>query len=186
MPLVTPTLHTHRLHLRPVEARDAEPLLALMSDVEVMRFWDSPPWQELGQAERFAQRSASMADDGSGVRLTIERADDEAFLGWCAVGGYDEDFRLATVTYVLSRHAWGHGYATEAMAAVVDWAYQNLDLNRLQTEVDTRNPPSARVLEKLGFTREGTLRENCIVDGDVSDSWIYGLIASDREVPGRT
>ena len=120
------------------------------------------------------------------MRLTIERADDEAFLGWCAVGGYDEDFRLATVTYVLARHAWGQGYATEAMAAVVDWAYQNLDLNRLQTEVDTRNPPSARVLEKLGFTREGTLRENCIVDGDVSDSWIYGLIASDREVPGRT
>jgi len=45
----------------------------------------------------------------------------------------------------------------------------------VQSEADTRNAASGRLLEKLVFLREGTLRENCIVDGDVSDSWIYGL-----------
>jgi RimJ/RimL family protein N-acetyltransferase len=54
-----------------------------------------------------------------------------------------------------------------------------LDLNRIQAETDTRNLASARVLEKLGFALEGTLRENCIVDGEVSDSWLYGLIRRD-------
>lgn len=46
----------------------------------------------------------------------------------------------------------------------------------MQAETDTRNAPSAGVLEKLGFVREGTLREDCIVDGEVSDSWVYGLL----------
>jgi len=51
-----------------------------------------------------------------------------------------------------------------------------VELNRVQSEADTRNVASERVLEKLVFLREGTLRENCIVDGEVSDSWIYGLL----------
>ncbi|WP_258060242.1 MULTISPECIES: GNAT family N-acetyltransferase [unclassified Arthrobacter] len=54
-----------------------------------------------------------------------------------------------------------------------------LDLNRVQGETDTRNIASARVLEKLGFLREGELREDCIVNGEVSDSWIYGLLRRD-------
>ena len=59
---------------------------------------------------------------------------------------------------------------------MLQWAFDTLDLNRVQAETDTRNVASARVLEKLGFVREGTLREDCVVDGDVSDSWVYGLL----------
>ena len=59
---------------------------------------------------------------------------------------------------------------------MLQWAFDTLDLNRVQAETDTRNAASARVLEKLGFVREGALRENCVVTGAVSDSWVYGLI----------
>ncbi len=63
--------------------------------------------------------------------------------------------------------------------------FDTLDLNRVRADVDTRNRASARVLEKLGFVREGTLREDCIVDGDVSDSWVYGLLRREwRPVEG--
>jgi len=70
------------------------------------------------------------------------------------------------------------------------WAFATLDLNRVQAETDTRNAASARVLEKLGFVREGTLREDCVVNGEVSDSWVYGLIRrewppSSEPVPAR-
>ena len=61
------------------------------------------------------------------------------------------------------------------------WAFNTLDLNRVQSEADTRNAASGRVLEKLGFLREGTLRENCIVDGEASDSWVYGLLRREWE-----
>ena len=64
---------------------------------------------------------------------------------------------------------------------MLPWAYDALDLNRVQAEVDTRNVASARVLEKLGFVREGTMREDCVVNGDVSDSWVYGLLRREWE-----
>jgi RimJ/RimL family protein N-acetyltransferase len=78
--------------------------------------------------------------------------------------------------YCLDDSAWGHGYATESGRALLQWAFDSLELNRVQAETDTRNAASARVLEKLGFVREGTLREDCVVNGEVSDSWVYGLI----------
>jgi ribosomal-protein-alanine N-acetyltransferase len=68
------------------------------------------------------------------------------------------------------------GYATEAARVLLRWAFGTLDLNRVQAQTDTRNLASARVLEKLGFVREGTLREDCVVNGEVSDSWVYGLL----------
>jgi len=58
----------------------------------------------------------------------------------------------------------------------LQWAFATLDLNRVQSGADTRNTASERVLEKLGFVREGTLREDCIVNGEVSDSSVYGLL----------
>jgi RimJ/RimL family protein N-acetyltransferase len=78
--------------------------------------------------------------------------------------------------YCLGEATWGHGYATEAARALLQWAFDTLDLNRVQAQTDTRNLASARVLEKLGFVREGTLREDCVVNGDVSDSWVFGLL----------
>jgi RimJ/RimL family protein N-acetyltransferase len=98
------------------------------------------------------------------------------FLGWCSLSRWNRDYRSAALGYCFREVAWGHGYATEAARAVLQWAFDTLELNRVQAETDTRNLASARVLEKLGFVREGTLREDCVVNGDVSDSWVYGLL----------
>ncbi len=179
--LPTPTLQTARLHLRPVTEADADALFALHSSAHALRYWDSPPWTERGRAERFIAASRRIADQGSGARVAIDRASDGSFLGWCSLTGWNPDHRSASLTYCLLEIAWGHGYATEAAHALLRWAFDTLDLNRVQAEADTRNAASARVLEKLGFQREGTLREDCIVNGDVSDSWVYGLLR--REWP---
>ena len=179
VPLPTPTLITDRLRLRPFAATDADELFRLQSDARVLRYWDSPPWQVRERADRFIEACERMSADGTGARVVIERASDRAFLGWCSVTHFDAGFRSATTTYCLRESAWGQGHATEAARALLAWAFDALDLNRVQTEADTRNGASARVLEKLGFVREGTLRENCIVDGEVSDSWVYGLLRRD-------
>src|SRR5215475_15196289 len=78
--------------------------------------------------------------------------------------------------YCLDDAASGQGFATEATGALLQWAFDALDLNRVRAETDTRNTAAGSVLEKLGFVREGTLREDCIVNGEVSDSWVYGLL----------
>ncbi|GGU44142.1 GNAT family N-acetyltransferase [Nocardioides albus] len=202
MLLVTPTLVTERLRLRPFADSDADQLFALQSDANVLRYWDSPPWTEESQAKQFIARSREMAEEGSGVRMVIERgettgvrssgelarplapsegvtarsADDGAFLGWCTLNSWNPDFRSASLGYCLGEAAWGRGVATEAAKQLLGWAFDTLDLNRVQAEADTRNAGSARVLEKLGFTLEGTLREDCVVNGVVSDSWVFGLL----------
>ena len=176
MSLLVPTLRTDRLRLRPFAEADAEALFALHSDAHVLRYWDAPPWTEPQRAERFIAACRRLAADGSGVRLAIEHLHDEAFLGWCAVVRWNPDHRSAALGYCLTDTAWGQGYATEAARALLGWAFDTLDLNRVQAETDTRNAASARVLEKLGFLREGTLREDCVVNGEVSDSWVYGLL----------
>jgi RimJ/RimL family protein N-acetyltransferase len=117
-----------------------------------------------------------MAEEGTGARLAVDRDSDRAFIGWCSLNRWNPDYRSASLGYCFDDAAWGHGYATEAARALLRWAFDTLDLNRVQAETDTRNAASARVLEKLGFVREGTLREDCVVNGEVSDSWVYGLI----------
>ncbi len=176
MTLATPVLHTARLRLRPFTDTDATALFALHSSTYVMRYWDSPPWNEPARAERFIAMCRKLADEGTGARVAIDRASDGAFVGWCALSQWDPVNRSASLGYCLDDAMWGHGYATEAAHALLRWAFDTLDLNRVQAETDTRNVASARVLEKVGFVREGTLREDCVVNGEVSDSWVFGLI----------
>ncbi len=182
--LPTPTLRTARLRLRPFAAADADALFALHSRPHVLRYWDSPPWGERARAERFIATCWRIAEEGSGARLAIDLVSSDAFIGWCHLTRWNPDYRSASLGYCLDDSAWGHGYATEAGRALLQWAFDTLDLNRVQAETDTRNAASARVLEKLGFVREGTLREDCIVNGEVSDSWVYGLLRREWRAAG--
>lgn len=181
MPIVTPTLNTERLRLRPFEPRDKDAIYALQSNARVLKYWDAPPWNELSAADRFLESSKSIAEDDRGIRLVLERLSDGAFVGWCTIGGWNSTFRSATLGYCLMEAAWGQGYATEASNAVLGWAFETLNLNRVQGEADTRNHGSWMVMEKLGFTREGTLRQDCIVNGDISDTHVYGLLRAEWE-----
>jgi ribosomal-protein-alanine N-acetyltransferase len=186
MSLPTPTLHTARLRLRPFTDADADALYALHSSAHVLRYWDAPPWSERARAERFIAACRQMADEGVGARLAVDRVSDGAFIGWCSLNRWNPDYRSASLGYCFDDAAWGHGYATEAARALLRWAFDTLDLNRVQAETDTRNGASARVLEKLGFVLEGTLREDCVVNGEVSDSWVYGLIRREWRPSSRT
>ena len=126
-------------------------LFALHSSAYVLRYWDAPPWTEPERAERFVAACRQMAEEGSGARLAMDRVSDGAFIGWCGLTRWNPDYRSASMSYCLDDAAWGDGYATEAAGALLQWAFDTLDLNRVQAETDTRNAASARVLEKLGF-----------------------------------
>jgi len=181
MPLPTPTLPTHRLRLRPFADTDLEAIYALQSNARVLRYWDSAPWTDRARAQAFLSACRQMEEEGHGARFAIETLHTHTFLGWCAMFRWNPVHRSLGIGYCLDEPAWGKGYATEAVGAMLHWAHGALDVNRVEAELDTRNAASARVLEKLGFVREGTKREDCIVEGEVSDSWIYGLLRRDWE-----
>lgn len=175
MSLSTPTLHTARLRLRPFD----DAMRTTSSRCTAARTCCATGTRRRGptaRAERFIASSRQMAEEGTGARLAVDRVGDGAFIGWCTLSRRNPDFRSASLGYCFDDAAWGHGYGTEAARELLRWAFDTLDLNRVQAETDTRNAASARVLEKLGFVREGTLREDCVVNGEASDSWLYGLI----------
>lgn len=173
------TLHTDRLVLRPLTLADADvdALFAMRSDPLVQRYGSHAPWTDRQTAVPYIERDMREHAEGSGVQLGIERREDGAVIGSCTLFHLDAQSRHAECGYVLLPSAWGKGYASEAMTALLDWGVDALDLHRVEADIDPRNVASARVLERLGFVHEGHLRERWIVAGEISDSWLYGLLA---------
>jgi [ribosomal protein S5]-alanine N-acetyltransferase len=172
-------LRTPRLLLRPLAAADAPALFAIFSDPHVMRYWATPPWREFAQAEASIAQDLEDMPRGEHLRLGLERADGGALVGTCSLFSFHAASRRAEIGYALASSAWGRGYMHEALQALVGHAFGALALNRLEADIDPRNAASARALERLGFRAEGLLRERWIVDGEVSDSALYGLLARD-------
>ena len=81
--------------------------------------------------------------------------------------------------YWIGEPFWGKGIATAAGKAMVDYAFLNLPFLRLEAVVFAWNPPSMRVLEKLGFVREGVLKQSIHKDGQLIDSVMYALTKDD-------
>ena len=171
------TLRTARLDLRPLAPVDAEALFALKSDAIVQRYGSHTPWTELQQAIDYIERDRRSMADGQLVQFAVVRREDDAMLGTCTLYQLDAQCRRADVGYALLPSSWGRGYANEAVTALLDWGFETLALNRVEADIDPRNTASVRALERLGFTREGHLRERWIVGGEVGDSLIYGLLA---------
>src|ERR1700678_4249845 len=128
MTLPTPTLTTPRRCLRPFAETDTDAIFALQSNARVLRYWDAPPWKERAQPERFIRVCGEVEQDGSGARLAIVRAADNAFVGWCSLHRWDPVYRSAKLGYCLDETAWGQGFATEAADALLRWAFGALDL----------------------------------------------------------
>ena len=172
-------LRTERLLLRPLgdADADAEALLAFFSDPRVMRYWSTPPWAGIEQARAFIERSRDAMRTGEALRLGLERIDDARLIGQCTLFDFVRPSRRAEIGYSMAAEAWGQGFMDEALRALLDHGFGALQLNRIEADIDPRNAASARSLERLGFTREGLLRERWIVDGEVSDTALHGLLA---------
>jgi RimJ/RimL family protein N-acetyltransferase len=168
-------LRTDRLVLRPLRENDADALFAVFSDARVMRYWSTPPWtsQEPARAMIAADLAQAHRDH---LRLGIELRESGILLGTCSLFSINYTCRRAEVGYGLGSFAWGHGYMQEALQALLDFGFGALDLNRIEADIDPRNSASARTLERLGFTKEGHLRERWIVGDEVSDTALYGVL----------
>jgi ribosomal-protein-alanine N-acetyltransferase len=171
-----PTLTGSRVRLRPLRSADADDFFALHSDARVMRYWSHPPWTERKQAIARIEQ------------LEHDRANAEFYTWATTIGGTDRmigtvslfainrlQFR-AEVGYALAPAHWGHGFATEGLRLAIELAFGVIGLARLEADIDPRNEASCRVVERVGFRREGLLRRRWHVAGETTDSAMYGLL----------
>lgn len=177
--MTLPILDTPRLRLRAPSDGDIPALFAIFGDPEAMRYWSTPAMTDLAQAAARLRDGERHAEAGTLFEWGIARREDDALIGTCTLFRIDRDHRRAELGYILRRDHWGRGLAKEALTAVIDRAFGTLALHRLEADTDPRNTASRRLLERLGFTLEGRLRERYFVAGEVQDSSFYGLLAPD-------
>lgn len=175
----TLSLHTPRLILRPLGENDIPALFRIFSDPEVMRYWSTPPWQNEEEAAKLVARDQLAMPQGDFLRLGLELKASSELIGHCCLFSFSEQSRRCEIGYGMARQHWGKGLMHEALGALVGYAFETLQLNRIEADIDPRNEGSANSLTRLGFVREGYLRERWIVDGVVSDTALYGLIRRD-------
>lgn len=177
-----PTLRGSKVLLRWLTADDLDALHEVFSDPEVARFLAISRHENRADTERFLEGIHDGYRTGSLFQWGIEHGGRLA--GTCTLGGIDWTNRRAEIGFALARAAWGQGLMPDALTALIDHAFDELQLHRIEADADPRNSASLRLLERLGFRREGYLRERYFKDGEIQDTVFFGLLRSD-ERPGR-
>jgi ribosomal-protein-alanine N-acetyltransferase len=196
--LAFPVLETERLTLREVTADDAPWYLAHFSRPEIVQGQGYAPPADLEAARRElheyftrlfsrhaglrwglelragAGESGGAADGGSAEATGPEAG---ALIGSAGLYDWDEEVRSAEIGYDLDPAYWGRGLMAEALSAIFDFAFTQLDANRLQAIAIPGNSASRSLLERLGFTQEGVLREHGHDEhGGLVDDVMYSLL----------
>jgi ribosomal-protein-alanine N-acetyltransferase len=150
-------LETERLILRTWLAEDLDPFAAMSADPQVMRWLGGCLSREEAKAA-IARVAVSFSTLGMGP-FALERRADGAFVGACGLMPGRVDLPIAPFTDIgwrLAREAWGHGYATEAAAAVLRDGFERLGLEEITAMTMETNVRSRAVMERLGMTRDAT------------------------------
>lgn len=183
-PLTTLTqIDAPTLQLRPVQATDLPALLAINGDAEVTRFLPYRRWDSLADAQAWLQRMQTLRDDAGAAQLVLQRKADGAVLGTLLLFKPDLGSARVEIGYVLGRAHWGQGWMRQAVTAACRHAFNELGVRRIEAEVNPANVASCALLQRVGFTHEGTLRQRwCGADGVPYDVHTFGLLATDGAV----
>lgn len=166
--------------LRPLRVEDAPALFAYLSDPRVLEHTSIPLLDMAGVRQTIERQIAGYADAISRRWALADGAD--VLIGTCGFSNWSLDHGHAELAYDLSPACWGRGLMLRSAPAVIDWAFSDAGFNRVQAFVMTSNEPSIKLLERCGFSREGTLRQYRIARGAARDFHLYARLRQD----GRT
>jgi RimJ/RimL family protein N-acetyltransferase len=167
------------VRLRAFRDDDLHELHALHSDPRVMRYWSFPAWTGLDQAREYLVRAVAARDASRMLCWALARREDDRLIGAVTLYAINHAQQRAEIGYALQSGHWGRGYAGEALDLALGHAFDALSLRRVEADIDPRNSASCALVERLGFEREGLLRERWHVAGELCDTALYGLLARD-------
>jgi ribosomal-protein-alanine N-acetyltransferase len=173
-----PTIDLDGARLRPLRAADAAALYGYLQDPAVAEL-TSFPVVSASLVEAMIDRSLSRWEAGEPSRWGIALPHDDQLIGTCGFNDWSRAHRWAEMAFDLARPHWGKGLMRKAVAAALQWVYQEDQVNRVHAFVRVDNRRSERLLERSGFMREGRLRSYRVCRGQPHDFYIYGLLRSD-------
>lgn len=162
-------------------------MLVFRGDPIVQRF-DDPPIRSVEESAAFIGETLEAAERGELLPWAITQAGVDRVIGLVSLQQFEHNgdryHRRAEVGFGIGHAHWGHGIGSEAVRAVVGYGFDTLGLNRVFARTIADNIESVRLLERLGFIREGTQRQHSLEDdGRFHDSAVYGLLRTDWGYP---
>src|SRR5947209_19067291 len=170
-------LTTPRLILRRLRDPDLPTFCRYRSDPRVAQYqdWEAFPEED---GRRFFAEQAKLHPDiaGTWFQMAIELAETGELIGDCGLHALRDQPRQVEIGFTLSPDHQGNGYATEAVARLLDYAVGRLGKHRALSITDARNAPASRVLERVGMRREGHFLQNVWFKGGWGDEYLYALL----------
>lgn len=174
-----PNIETDRLLLREVDFSDIDDLFKVLKDPDVAEYDYFYPVETKEKALAFIERYKRELEENEEITWGIILKESQKLIGTCCLGNFDKGAERAEIGYALAKAQWGKGYATEAAKNILAYGFNSIKLNRIEATITPGNDSSIRVLEKLGFQREGLVRQRDLIKGKLVDGIIMGLLKSE-------
>ncbi len=174
-----PPQETDRLLLRKITLDDVEDIFRYATDPLVSQYVLWAPHSAMTDTVAFVKNMLRRYEAGEAAEWVIVLKANHTVIGTCGFVTYSAEHSNGEIGYALARSYWGKGIATEALGAVLAYAFRKLELNRLEGRCLVQNLSSQRVMEKVGMRFEGILREKLNVKGVYQDVKYFAALRQD-------
>ncbi|MEN2768231.1 GNAT family N-acetyltransferase [Ornithinibacillus xuwenensis] len=153
-------LQTERLLLKKMEVSDSSSLFKIWSDPEVTMFMNINHFTDEKQAIQMIEVLEDLYQDNKAIRYSIFHLESKQIIGSCGYNSLDFENSKAEIGYEISKEYWGKGFASEAVRKLLDYAFNTLYFNRIEAKIEPENKKSIKLVKKMNFHYEGTLRKS--------------------------
>lgn len=171
-------LQTERLELRTIQTSDDAFILQGLSDKQVTEFY-AVHYNTIEEVQEQINFYENLIQSGTGIWWAFSLKGSNKLIGACGLSSLEPENQKAEIGFWLLPGYWGNGYVPEAARAVLNYSFYELNINRLEAIVEGGNAASEKVLQKIGFTFEGRLREREIKNSRFIDLLYYSLLKKD-------
>lgn len=176
-----PVLETKRLILRKVTKEDANSILDYLSDEEVMKYYGLEPFKSINDALDEISWYQSIHNNKTGIRWGITLKEQGIVVGSCGFHNSVSQHFRTEIGFELNKEQWGKGVAVEAVEAIINYGFEHMNFQRIEALIEPPNLSSQKLVEKLGFIREGLLRNYEFTRDKFDDLYMYSLLRQDYD-----
>lgn len=173
-----PHLETERCILSSISEKDKNDIFKIYGDTEIMKYMQRNPIERIDEALELINFWNKLRNENKGIRWGVFlKAAPNILAGTITLQFWRKSAKSIELGADLHKEYWNKGYTTEFTKAAIDYAFNKLDINRVELRCNPKNIASNRIAEKFGFTFEGTLREYIFIEGKgFDDESVFSLL----------
>jgi RimJ/RimL family protein N-acetyltransferase len=171
-----PVLETEKLILREMSLNDAKEIFEIYTSKKALRYLGKHPYKNIKEAKERIDTALVAYKKKEGIRWGITLKNSDKLLGSASIWRIVREHFRGEIGYELSPEYWKKGIMSEALIAIINFAFTNMNLHTIEANIDPENTASEKLLLKLGFEKEGHLKESFYFKGKFEDNAVYSLI----------